>query len=253
MFPIKYKAGLLLLTAWASCAAGWSQDVGGYYANRTAVSGFAEYSNDSSHMLIGYADGRKITALGASVERRSFVNNSLTGAWVAEVRPFMSVSDPTLKGFALQFPQQPAYSGTVNFTSPIPVDRPVNDAPLNVILVTPDQTFSGTATYIGGMRKTYVTGFSPLGYRLSVGPRRRIQPFVTTLGGFVVAPRDIPVFNSASFNFSLEVGAGVEIFQTHSRSCRLEYRYHHLSNGGSGNVNPGIDSGVVKVSYSFGL
>jgi len=33
----------------------------------------------------------------------------------------------------------------------------------------------------------------------------------------------------------------------------LEYRYHHLANAGSGSsANPGIDSGVFKVSYSFG-
>jgi hypothetical protein len=33
----------------------------------------------------------------------------------------------------------------------------------------------------------------------------------------------------------------------------MEYRYHHLANASSGNVaNPGIDSGVLKVSYSFG-
>ena len=55
-----------------------------------------------------------------------------------------------------------------------------------------------------------------------------MQPFVTGLGGFAVAPRDIPVFNSAAFNFTFEFGAGVEMFQTHTRSCQLEYRYHHL-------------------------
>jgi opacity protein-like surface antigen len=246
------KTCLCLLMGMTACATTWAQDVGGYYSNRTALSGFMEYSNDSSHMLIGYADGRKISAVGASLERRSFVNNNLSGSWVAEVRPLMKVSDPVLKGFALQFPQQPAYSGIVDFSSPIPVDNPVTKTPLEVILVTSNAAYLGTATYIGGMRSTYVSGFSPLGYRLSVLPRRRIQPFVTSLGGFVVAPRDIPVFNSAAFNFTFEFGAGMEIFQTHSRSCRLEYRYHHLSNGGRGEVNPGIDSGVVKVTYSFG-
>src|SRR5208282_3755746 len=115
------KTGLCLLMGLTACATTLAQDVGGYYSNRTALSGFVEYSNDSSHMLIGYADGRKISAVGASLERRSFVNNTLSGAWVAEVRPLMQVSDPVLKGFALQFPQQPAYSGIVDFSSPIPV------------------------------------------------------------------------------------------------------------------------------------
>ena len=246
------KAGLYLLMGLTACAVSWSQEVGGYYSNRTALSGFVEYSNDSSHMLLGYAEGRKISAVGVGLERRSFLSTNLSGAWVAEVRPFMSVSDPTMKGFALQFPQEPAYSGIVSFASPIPVDKPVTSTPLNVILVTQNQVYPGTATYIGGTRSTYVSAFSPLGYKLSVFPRGRVQPFVTGLGGFAVSPRDIPVFNSSAFNFTFEVGAGVEWFQTHTRSCRFEYRYHHLANTGNGAANPGIDSGVVKVSYSFG-
>jgi opacity protein-like surface antigen len=163
----------------------------------------------------------------------------------------MTVTDPTMTGFTLKFPQQPAYSGMVLFNSPVPVDTPVKSTPLNVILVEQNQTYAGTATYIGGTRSTYVSGFSPLGYKLSMLPHRRVQPFVTGLGGFAVSPRDIPVFNSSTFNFTFELGAGVEIYRTHTRSCQLEYRYHHLSNTG-GSANPGVDSGVVKVSYSFG-
>jgi hypothetical protein len=156
-----------------------------------------------------------------------------------------------MKGIALAFPQQPTYSGTVSFTSPVPVDKPVSSVPLNVILVTQDKVYAGTATYLGGTRSTYVTAFSPLGYKFSVFPNRRIQPFVTGLGGFAVATRDIPVFNSSAFNYTFEAGAGVEWFQSHTRSCRFEYRYHHLANTGAAE-NPGIDSGVVKVTYSFG-
>ncbi len=99
------KAGLCLLMAFAASAATWAQDVGGYYSNRKALSGFVEYSDDSSHMLLGYAEGRTITAVGAGFERRSFLRSSFTGSWVAEVRPYMTVTDPTMKGFTLAFPQ----------------------------------------------------------------------------------------------------------------------------------------------------
>ena len=246
------KAGLCLLMGLTACAVTRAQDVS-VYSNRMAFGGFVEYSNDSSHMLLGYADGRKITALGASFERRSFLSSNVTGSWVAEVRPYMTVTDPTMTGFTLKFPQQPSYSGNVMFSSPVPVDKPVSTTPLNVLLVTQNQVYPGTATYMGGTRSTYVSGFSPLGYKLKAFPHRRMQPFVTGLGGFAVSPRDIPVFNSSSFNLTFEVGAGVEIYSTHTRSCQLEYRYHHLANTGSGGAsNPGIDSGVFKVSYSFG-
>ena len=246
------KAGLCLLVAFTTCSVTRAQDTAAY-SNRKVFSGFVEYSNDSSHMLLGYADGRKITALGASFERRSFLGSNVSGSWLAEVRPYMTVTDPTMTGFSLKFPQQPSYSGTVLFTSPVPVDTPVKSTPMNVILVTQNQAYAGTATYLGGTRSTYVSGFSPLGYKLSAFPHRRMQPFVTGLGGFAISPRDIPVFNSSTFNFTFEAGAGVEIYQTHSRSIQLEYRYHHLGNTSSGSsANPGIDSGVMKVSYSFG-
>jgi hypothetical protein len=247
------KTGLCLLMGSTACAATWGQDVGGgYYSNRKVLSGFVEYSNDSSHMLLGYAEGREISAVGLGFERRSFLSAHMAGAYLAEVRPFMSVTDPTMKGFTLEFPQQPTYSGVVSFASPVPVDKPVSGTPENVILVTQNQVYAGTATYMGGTRSTYVTAFSPLGYKLSAFPSRRIQPFVTGLGGFAVAARDIPVFNSSAFNYTFEVGGGVEWFQTHTRSCRFEYRYHHLANTGGAEENPGIDSGVLKVTYSFG-
>ncbi len=246
------NSGLCLLMSLTASAVTYAQDLGGPYSSRKAFTGFVEYSNDSSHILIGYATGRKITALGAGFERRTFLRNGLAGSFVAEIRPLMTVTDPTIKGFSLEFPQQPAYSGVVKFTSPIPVDNRVSSKPLDVILVTQNQSYAGTATYIGGTRSTYVTGISPLGYKLSMLPHKRIQPFVTSLTGVAIAPRDIPVFNSSSFNFTFEFGAGMEIFETHTRSVRLEYRYHHLSNANRGEVNPGIDSGVAKVTYSFG-
>ncbi len=234
------------------CAAASAQDVPETYSNRRAFSGFVEYSNDSSHILLGYADGRKITAIGAGYERRSFLSTHLSGAWVAEVRPFISVSDPTMTGVRLQFPQEPLYSGVVNFTSAVPVDKPVTSAPFNVILVTQTHVYEGTATYIAGRRSTFVSGISPLGYKLKAFPHRRLQPFVTGLGGFAVSPRDIPVFNSSAFNFTFEFGAGVQVFQTHTRSIQFEYRYHHLANVRNSAENPGIDSSVLKATYSFG-
>jgi opacity protein-like surface antigen len=246
------KIGAFVLLALTACVAGRAQDIGSY-SNRKVYSGFVEYSNDSSHMLLGYAEGRKITAFGASFQRRMFLRDGVTGSWLAEVRPYMRETDPTMKGFSLFFPQQPAYSGVVNFASPVPVDQPVSSKPQSVVLVTQNQVYPGTATYIGGTRTTYVAAFSPIGYKVSLLPHHRFQPFFTGLTGFAVSPRDIPVFNSSSFNYTFEFGAGVEIYQSHTRSCQLEYRYHHLASAAfNSNVNPGVDSGVMKVTYSFG-
>jgi len=113
-------------------------------------------------MLIGYADGRKISAVGVSFERRSFLGSDVSGAWVAEIRPLMAVSDPTITGLALNFPQQPQFSGNVIFASQVPVDSPVTSTPFYVILVEQNLAYLGTATYIGGRRTTYAVSYTHL-------------------------------------------------------------------------------------------
>ena len=70
----------------------------------------------------------------------------------------------------------------MSFSSAVPVDKPVTNAPLNVILVTQNRVYAGTATYLAGTRSTFVSAFSPLGYKLSLLPSKRFQPFVTGLG-----------------------------------------------------------------------
>ena len=176
-----WKTGLCLLIASTACAVTQAQEIGGYYTNRRVCSGFVEYSNDSSHMLLGYAEGRQISAVGLGMERRSFLSNHLSGAWVAEVRPFITVTDPTMKGIyravspaayvfrdrQFHFARSGGYPGKQHAPERTPV--------------TQNHVYAGTATYMGGTRSTYVTAFSPLGYKLSGFQGRRIQPFVTGL------------------------------------------------------------------------
>jgi hypothetical protein len=44
----------------------------------------------------------------------------------------------------------------------------------------------------------------------------------------------------------------VELYRDKTRSIRAEYRYHHISNHGTAEENPGIDNGLVQITYSFG-
>jgi opacity protein-like surface antigen len=62
----------------------------------------------------------------------------------------------------------------------------------------------------------------------------------------------IPIRAAGSFNFTFDLGAGVELYRSKTRSIRAEYRYHHISNHGTAEVNPGIDNGLFQVTYSFG-
>jgi hypothetical protein len=102
-----------------------------------------------------------------------------------------------------------------------------------------------------GKQNTYAAAVSPLGARISAMPRWRIQPSASIDLGFVVSARDIPVDNSAQFNYMLSFGPGVEFFGDNHTSWRVEYLYRHISNAGQGTNNPGIDQGVLRITVSM--
>ena len=62
----------------------------------------------------------------------------------------------------------------------------------------------------------------------------------------------IPIDYAGSFNFTFDLGAGLEFYRPNSRSVRADYRYHHISNHATAATNPGIDSGIFQVTYAFG-
>jgi opacity protein-like surface antigen len=64
--------------------------------------------------------------------------------------------------------------------------------------------------------------------------------------------RPIPVGGAGSFNYTFDVGAGVEFYRTRRQSIRAEYRYHHISNHNTAYENPGIDNGVLQLTYTWG-
>ena len=246
-------AALWLLALAAGLIPARAQEPGGAYSFRRGFGAFTEYSNDSSHMLLGYAQGRELAGVGFSYEFRTFLGSHFAGSALTELSPLMGMSDPTMRGVTFNFPSQPGLSGTVRFSSQVPVVIPVTAAPVNAyLMVGSGAVYPGTASYIAGRRWTYLSDISPLGYKLNALPGRRLQPYVTGLGGFAIATRDVPVFNSSALNFTFQAGFGMEWFRRNHRSIGLEYRYHHLSNQGLGAQNPGVDSGVFKATYTFG-
>ena len=90
--------------------------------------------------------------------------------------------------------------------------------------------------------------------------RRPVQPVFTFLAGYLFSTKSIPIFAAGSFNYSFEFGAGLEFFRSRepsagffaNRALRAEYRYHHLSNAYTARANPGIDNGLLQITYSFG-
>jgi hypothetical protein len=206
---------------------------------------FGEYSPTSSHLLLGYARQRKLVGVGGSLARRLINRHSFELAYLAEVRPVLMESDPTLVSMTN------AQLGTFTFVPPLVVVDPINPVLFTVIQANGNtQRYPWIANY--SRRWTYTGGASPFGFKLNGFTHRRLQPEFTGNGGFLIAPRDIPVADSSFFNFTFEIGTGLQWYRTPSQSIQAEVRYHHLSNGNLGTANPGVDSVLWKVTYTFG-
>ena len=68
----------------------------------------------------------------------------------------------------------------------------------------------------------------------------------------MLSAKKIPLDDAGSFNFTFEVGLGLELYQSPSRSIRLEYQIQHFSNAYTAQTNYGVDNGLFKLTYNFG-
>lgn len=85
-------------------------------------------------------------------------------------------------------------------------------------------------------------GGSPLGLKLyfNRGPHTRF--YAAGGAGALAFSSDVPVENSRRANFTFEYGVGME-----RSGVTFGYKFHHLSNGGTRRVNPGLDANVFYV------
>jgi len=222
------------------------------YSFHRSYSIFSEYSPNSSHIFLGVSEQRQFFNIGATFTQRFFLRKYAGLSYVGEIKPVMLESDPVLKEYVLTLsgPQ-----GTKRYDEKLVPKLPVISTTPSMLTnsVTENgKTYTDTIEFFYTRRWTYAFGLSPVGLRASFLPRSRIQPDFTLLGGFVVSPRDIPVFDSSSFNFTFSIGAGLEFFQRPHHASRVEYRVQHLSNAYTGTTNPGIDSQMIQGSFVWG-
>jgi opacity protein-like surface antigen len=236
---------LLLFVLFCMAGLTFAQSTRTTWTHKYDLGVFGEYSPTSSHMLMGYARKRKLVGIGGSLAWRLINRHSVALAYLIEVRPVLMESDPTLVSMTN------AQLGRFTFVPPLVVVDPINPVLFTAIQSNGNtQSYPWIANY--SRRWTYTGGASPFGLKLNGFTHRRIQPEAMANGGFLIAPRNIPVANSSSFNFTLEIGAGLQWYRTPSQSIQAEIRYHHLSNGDLGTANPGVDSVLWKATYIFG-
>jgi opacity protein-like surface antigen len=220
-----------------------------YYARVNTFGVLAAYSNDSSHMLLGDAERRKLLDIGGMYSRRLFLNRIVNWEYSAEVLPVALESDPLTSVLELQTSPSPGTT-TLNAGSSLITCAPLS---LNYSFTYMGVNYAGTNVfYCHGRQWTIGEAMSPVGFSWNFRPRHKLQPFLIGHGGYMYSTRPIPVSTAGSFNFTFDIGAGLELFRTHSQSIRAEYRYHHISNHYTAIENPGVDSGLVQLTYSFG-
>ncbi|HET9400660.1 MAG TPA: acyloxyacyl hydrolase [Candidatus Acidoferrales bacterium] len=200
---------------------------------------FAEYAPNSSHMVLGVSEQRRLVTAGAEWDRRITRNDKVEFDWVIQVRPFALESDPVFIGFKNTATNQIVVPATP--TRVITVEHGI--FPL---------AGGATATQAYTRQWTYAGGLNPLGFKFNFRPRHRVQPVFTAIGGFLRSTRDIPVENVSDFNFDFEFGVGIEAYVSNTRSLRVSWSFHHISDAYISSLNPGIDQGLIQISYAFG-
>jgi len=96
----------------------------------------------------------------------------------------------------------------------------------------------------------YGFGAAPIGWKFNFRRNRRVQPFAQATGGFLYFNRQAPVDDSSRFNFTFDFSGGVQIVNSNRRSFTIGYKYQHISNGFTGNFNPGVDVQMIFAGFS---
>ncbi len=223
-----------------------------YYSRGNSFGVFTAYSNDSSHILLGASEDRKLLEFGVSYSRRLLQNRIVTWQYDGELLPVALESDPVLHVTEQELLPVP---GAVSSFSFIPYAACHAGSGIDTYTLS-GVVFSFKYVNTCGRQWTIGEGMSPVGFRWNFTPRRRWQPLIEGHGGYMYSTQPIPVLQAGNFNFTFDMGAGVEIFRPKraksQQSVRAEYRYHHISNHDTAGANPGIDNGVIQVTYVFG-
>lgn len=113
---------------------------------------------------------------------------------------------------------------------------------------TPNATKSGTP--YNQRTRAYGSGVSPVGFQWDLLPSRRVQPFFSGDGGFIYFDKRVLSPQGSQFMYTVDYGAGINIFHHKNQAITIGYRYQHLSNANISLHNPGMDANTFYVGVS---
>jgi hypothetical protein len=176
--------------------------------------------------VLGNRPGMSFGLAAARVTRRIKTTPGYALDWTIDIVP-VALSSPPL-GYTQVFEGAP---------QPKPVQRTLCTMPLVGCPFPP-----GSA---------YGAGVSPLGVTAVYRRDRVFQPRLGATGGFLMFDRRVPTVVSTRFNFTATIEAGAQLLSKGGDGILLVYRFHHLSNAGTGYDNSALASHVISVGARF--
>lgn len=101
---------------------------------------------------------------------------------------------------------------------------------------------------VPSLHTAYAAGIAPLGFEGIVALWRRVGLSLGVEGGALYFNQRIPDPGETRFNFMADANAALRISLGTSHPALVAgFRLNHISNGGTGRVNPGMDSRMLFV------
>jgi hypothetical protein len=108
-------------------------------------------------------------------------------------------------------------------------------------------------------KTVYGFGLTPVGFQLNFRRQKKVQPFLTASAGLIRFTKTIPDDRSPvrpnqfgrQLNYTLAGGGGVEFLMDSGKSFTAGFKFHHISNASTGNINPGFDQNLFYIGYTF--
>lgn len=121
------------------------------------------------------------------------------------------------------------------------------------------ETSPGTFVTQRNRQTAYAIGLTPIGFQLNFRRQKKVQPFLSASAGLLRFSKTIPDDRSAvfsnrfgrQFNYTLAGGGGVEFATSNAKSFTVGFKFHHISNASTGNINPGFDQNLFYFGYTF--
>ncbi len=97
----------------------------------------------------------------------------------------------------------------------------------------------------------YAFGGSPFGLQFNFRPKKKLQPFFALSLAALIFNKTTPNDLGKKLNFGSEGGAGIEYRLSRTKAVTFGYKWYHISNASRGEINPGFDSQMIYLGYTF--